>query len=184
MIGSIEHQGWRVEFFRFDDRVAHRIARLTASGCAILATSIEGTPDQDWPPSPPLQHVHFEQRGHGDRVALLVGMAGRSHWSASAEMDSVTGALVWDVACRTADLPAWLGTTYYLGAPASVLAATARFQIGDQCATIVFRTGDGEPIHAEQCDGQLRWRVPAVAAPQARTIRWQYRIALENPAGE
>ena len=50
-----------------------------------LLESIEGTATDDWPPSPPLQSLSIETLPDGRRVALLVGMAGRSHWSASIE---------------------------------------------------------------------------------------------------
>lgn len=44
--------------------------------------SVEGTPDQDWPPSPPLQELNQLELELGNSV-LGVGMAGHSHWSAS-----------------------------------------------------------------------------------------------------
>jgi len=78
----------------------------------VVFESIEGTPEEDWPPSPPLQELHLEARPDGKQLALLVGMAGTSHWSLSVEFDAAAGTAVFDVACRVKRAPGGLGSRY------------------------------------------------------------------------
>jgi hypothetical protein len=47
-----------------------------------------------------LSQLHIEPRPEGRNVALLVGMAGGNHWSASVESDPASQRLTFDVACR------------------------------------------------------------------------------------
>ncbi len=180
MNGSIEAGGWRVEFFRLADRVAQRIFRETASGWNLVAESLEGTSDEAWPPSPPFQQVHFEPRDDGSQVALLVGMAGRSHWSASVEIDPVDDVLRWDVACRTSDVPSWLGAKYQFALPAEATGAQLRFHIGDLHAVAILQDGNGEALPAVVAGNQLQWSVPAAASQRAQTIRWRYAFKVET----
>ncbi len=65
-----------------------------------MLASEEGSDQDEWPPSPPLQQLHVEDRAGGGRVALLVGMAGQSHWSLSVEALPALRQLVFDAACR------------------------------------------------------------------------------------
>ena len=103
----------RVEFVWRGDRFGQLISVVEASGqIHSMLESVEGTPTDDWPPSPPLQGVVVETRPDGRRVALLVGMAGGSHWSASVEAPSGVAELIFDLACRHAKSPVWLGSRY------------------------------------------------------------------------
>ena len=45
-------------------------------------------------------------------MLLGVGMAGKAHWSATIEGDSMTEAIAFDMACRTSSLPLQLGSSY------------------------------------------------------------------------
>ena len=101
----------RIEFVWSADRYRHRILTSAPDGDCSL-TSREGRPDEKWPPSPPLQSLHLENRPGGVRIAMLVGMAGRSHWSMSVEADAERGRLIFDVACRVSEQPLWLGSSY------------------------------------------------------------------------
>ncbi|HND53526.1 MAG TPA: hypothetical protein PLV92_14050 [Pirellulaceae bacterium] len=86
--------GLQVRFTRVGDRFAHCIELVTtrdAIGVPLL-TSVEGDNNSAWPPSATLQQLHIERRdGIGpsaetfSHVALMVGLAGRSHWSLSVE---------------------------------------------------------------------------------------------------
>ena len=75
-----------------------------------MLESVEGSASDDWPASPPLQNLSIEELAPGRRAALLVGMAGRSHWSASIEPVPGQAALLFDVACRTSDSDVSLGS--------------------------------------------------------------------------
>ena len=62
--------GLSIQFARAGDRHSHQI--LVAG--QVLAASVEGGGEDDWPPSPPLQQLSIEDLGNGP-VGLLVGMA-------------------------------------------------------------------------------------------------------------
>src|SRR4029450_2825657 len=69
---------------------------------------------------PPLQNLSIEQLAPGRRVALLVGMSGSSHWSASIESVPGQSAFVFDIACRTTRGGASLGSLYRIHVPDDV----------------------------------------------------------------
>jgi hypothetical protein len=103
----------RVEFIRRSDRYAHTISVVDQlRGVQPVLESVEGTATDDWPASPPLQNLSIEELAPGRRAALLVGMAGRNHWSASVEAVTGRAALVFDIACRIANDAGRLGSTY------------------------------------------------------------------------
>jgi hypothetical protein len=117
---AIDCGSLRLEFVWSDDRYGHRILSSSPeSDCSL--TSIEGRADEKWPSSSPLQSLHIEGRPCGVRIAMLVGMAGRSHWSMSVESDVAGNRFLFDVACRIAEVPSWLGSSYAvsLGADAA-----------------------------------------------------------------
>jgi len=108
----------QLEFFKHADRYAHKIA-LSGQGEDVgLLESIEGTSDDAWPPSPPLQDVHIENRAGGVQVALGVGRAGTSHWSFSCEAKPDEQLLEFDIACRIAESAEVLGSAYISHRPA------------------------------------------------------------------
>src|SRR5947208_6718154 len=103
----------RVEFRWNNDRFKHVVSIVDVTGQATpLLESLEGTPSDPWPPSPPLQSLHIEKLSDGRRATLLVGMAGRSHWSASIEVALGEAKLVFDLACRHTQQPQRLGSRY------------------------------------------------------------------------
>src|SRR5262249_54234182 len=103
-----------VTFARQGDRFGHTIALVDSGGEQPLLESIEGSPDDLWPASPALQELHVENRGSVGPVALLVGMAGRSQWSASIPIDLAMNRVVFDLACRVRDVPQHVGCSYRL----------------------------------------------------------------------
>ena len=103
----------RVEFVWRGDRFGHAICAIRAGGEAVpLLESLEGTAADDWPPSPPLQSLHRETFANGRQAILLVGAAGRSHWSASVEAGNDPAELIFDIACRSGGAAAPLGSEY------------------------------------------------------------------------
>lgn len=162
----------KIVFVRSADRFCHYIADSAAEEAALLA-SVEGAADDAWPPSPPWQEVHVERRGEL-QVALLVGRAGRSHWSMSVEPDAVENGLLFDVACRTSGQVGLLASTYRLGdAQAAVsLGNVVRFGAGYELQAL---TGE---VEWSGTDGDRLVRiVPCRAeANSPQTIRWQYRL--------
>lgn len=148
--------GLWIEFRWRGDRWGHRIG-IDNSRFPILE-SLEGTADEHWPPSPALQQLHIEPRCATRQLALLVGMAGRSHWSMSMELDAVVGRAVVDVACRVKQAGARLGSTYWQHAELEICE-----QHGSQT-----RIGS----HASQ----TRIEPVAVVGQFPCTIRWHYAI--------
>lgn len=152
----------RIEFIRLADRYGHVISIIELGGLVRpILESMEGSPTDDWPPSPPLQNLSIEELAPGRRAALLVGMAGRSHWSASIEAVPGQAALVLDIACRTGDRGVSPGSRYRVLSPEAPqlaviaeLACTVRPEGEDLIAIVPGETGS------------------------SGTIRWKYRISL------
>jgi hypothetical protein len=101
---TLEGRSLRARFFFAGDRYAHTISLTTPQGEQVLLESIEGTPGEIWPPSPPLQSLAGSQELAGKRlssrrnVAMLLGMAGQSHWSLAAELFSSPEGECWPAA--------------------------------------------------------------------------------------
>src|SRR5262245_36695789 len=99
LIARGQRGAMRVEFVWRGDRYGHVISALDHAGQTVpLFESIEGTPADDWPPSPPLVNLHREMLPDGREALLSVGAAGRSHWSASVEAAQHEAALMFDFA--------------------------------------------------------------------------------------
>jgi hypothetical protein len=93
-----------------------------------LAASMEDTTDgRDgmWPASPPLVELSTIETSTGLAI-LAVGLAGRSHYSASiAPHPAEPDTLLFDIACRIKEPPAWLGSTYEMAGESVRVAAPA-----------------------------------------------------------
>ena len=125
-----------------------------------VSESIEGTPVDDWPPSPALQSLSFHMLPDGRQAALLVGMAGSSHWSASIEPCADEPRLRFDIACRHSRRPERLGSQYQL------LDASAHGRL-----IVEFQN---KPV--DQRGGVLV--IEPVIIADAGTSRWQYTIGI------
>jgi hypothetical protein len=102
-----EGKSLRLSFDWQGDRYGHRLEWCQGDQVAARLEAVPGEPGEPWPPSPPLQQLSLQEGGDGQAVLLLVGMAGRSHWSMSVEPLAGRGWL-FDVACRYQQVPAWL----------------------------------------------------------------------------
>lgn len=94
------------------DRWLHRILRADD----VLLESVEGPRPVDgdprWPASPVLTEVSSVATATGPAL-LGVGLAGRSHFSASITADRLRpDTLVFEIACRIQEQPVWLGSSY------------------------------------------------------------------------
>ena len=133
MISRVADNGGRLRlrFVRLGDRVHHTVEWLdpamaatalieSREGQASAGQTSAGLSSDNWPASPPLQQLLIEPRGVAGHVALLVGMAGRSHWSLSIEPLADRVGFRFDAACRIGGPPAWLGHTWRIvpGSPA------------------------------------------------------------------
>lgn len=159
---TLEADGLRVVFFKQGDRYAHRIETFddVQRHWVPVLESLEGTPDDDWLPSPPFQQLHVEQRTNGP-VILLIGMAGRTHWSAAVEVADDRKAITFDVAARLQSPPRQLRSTYRRNSesPAVIIRSDSKTEYDPPCVA------------------------PDVAVPIPGTIAWKYAIlrSVERP---
>lgn len=167
----------RVVFERAGDRFGHEIFWSTAGDRHGKLTSLEGSADDAWPKSPPLQSLHMETRPDGKQMVMLVGMAGRSHWSMTVEADETRNRLVFDVACRVHERPDWLGCTYSIR-----LENLRPGAIGDLSVTAWCGKQLQDEIGLQIDDASGGVRIPARADDQAtaQTVRWRYAIELRK----
>jgi hypothetical protein len=143
-------------------------------------SSREGTADDDWPPSPPMQEISF---GSVDRrqggIALLLGRAGSSHWSAALELSDDPLQLVVDVACRISQSPQAIGSGYRLVCGPEMEATVAPFELtlrAGACLRASASTGNLNVCRGQETEVAF---TPNLTAPPA-TIRWtyQFRVAV------
>ena len=95
------------------DRWSHQIFLIEGEQQTILLTSIEGDDEQTWPASAPLQDISHHDLPGGEAI-LGVGMAGKSHWSASVSVQE-NDALFFDMACLVKAPDAVIGSQYAVG---------------------------------------------------------------------
>jgi hypothetical protein len=173
----------RIEFSWHVDRYRHVVSLIDPGGNRIpLLESIEGSPADDWPTSPPLQNLHCESQPDGSRVALLVGMAGPGHWSASIGPHSNENRLVFDLACRASRFAGRLGTSYRLTDGVRVESAAADFIRLQASGNTVDMAASLEG--ATRCElfvldsTELRIQ-PAEISAGNLTRRWLYEMAMQ-----
>ena len=170
----------RVEFVRHGDRYGHRLVAIDADGYEeILLDSEEGTHE----PSPPLQNLSIETLPDGRRVALLVGMAGRRHFSASIEpLRNATG-FAFDIACRTPDEEPALVSTYSIAAPtpATLFVAADESRVDVRSARHHLAISPGQDAFAAfflRLPGEKRSFYVLAEPEQGITVRWKYFVEL------
>lgn len=170
--------GLRTTFVWREDRYAHVVALYGATGEHILLESIEGSPDDPWPPSPAFQQLSMQ--GDGDqRVALLVGMAGRSHWSMSVEVAASRRGFVFDVACRLNEAAEELGSSYSAAGHAIIDPRTATGQSDANRYTLVLDPSLPPDAQSLSTAGDLlRVHCLASQATLPCTARWKYQVAV------
>ena len=166
---AIESGDLRVVFQWRGDRYGHAIEQRVAGVWQVVLDSVEGSPDEDWPPSPVLQSLHIEHRPEAS-VALLVGKAGTSHWSASVEPLRAQAGFQFDIACRVHEAPHRLGTTYQWtdrrtnpNVQISALSLEAACELVQQPESSVWQI-----------------RPAAVKRDYPSTIRWRYLISARQ----
>lgn len=177
----------RVDFDRAVDRWRHRISLIMPEGTGVvspvlLLESVEGTSEHDWPVSPPLQGISVETRPKKLPVALLVGVSGDGHWSASVEQLAAERTLRFDIACRAKSRPESLGSRYRL-APRTALqrfdaeARAVSFTAAGQTFELRAETGhDSSPPMLRLHDSELQIHFGEPVSDAATTYRWIYTL--------
>jgi hypothetical protein len=174
---TLDAGGLSVVLSRAADRYRHEVL-IRAGESRVVLASQEGTDDQAWPPSPPFQELHIRQDGVD--AALLIGRAGRSHWSASIEPDRSQESILFDVACRSSGNIGWLGSTYrWMGE-----AAATNYEPGALFLSPDLRvdTLEGQARLGEEGPTRVLSIVPAwTVSGASQTVRWRYRLRRALP---
>lgn len=175
----------RVVFARAGDRFTHRVEVGQDGGWQVVAEALEGALDDAWPPSPPLQQLHTEARAADQTVALLVGMAGRGHWSLVVEPTADGTAFLFDAACRVSVVPAWLGSSYRVfdatrNADGVVL---GRGEFGSVVLADAADAAVGKLAISSDEPGRVRCQLAEMNARLPTTFRWRYRIGISGQVG-
>ncbi|MDA1053937.1 MAG: hypothetical protein O3C40_26095 [Planctomycetota bacterium] len=171
--------GLQVQFIWRQDRHVHTISLMIDGRSVPVFESVEGSNVDVWPPSPPLQQLSVEELRPETQVALLVGMAGKSHWSMSVEPADDRAAFVFDVACRSRDAAEQLGSGY-------LLLADGRSTSGEHDATIDvagrstrIRCDRDGPTAATVKEGPRGLRIEPATVIAGETTRWRYAIEMK-----
>jgi hypothetical protein len=115
--------GAEVRFDWLADRWAHvvRFDGVAGRPSAGAWHSVEGRHDggdDRWPASPVFVELHTHSAA-GNAAVMGLGLAGRSHFSASIAADrACPGAIRFEIAARIQEAPLDLGSTYACGGPA------------------------------------------------------------------
>ncbi|WP_254514022.1 hypothetical protein [Anatilimnocola floriformis] len=174
----------RVDFDRAHDRWQHRVflvvpANSEIVGPVLLLESIEGTADDDWPISPPLQFVSIETRPKQLPVALLMGMSGDGHWSASIEQLAADQTLRFDIACRAKSRPANLGSRYRIGPRVENAQQdnSVQLRVGKLTLEFMGEQAKDSPLPTIQLqEKELHTQFNEPVQEGAQTYRWIYRL--------
>ncbi|MFO0906335.1 MAG: hypothetical protein U0939_25240 [Pirellulales bacterium] len=154
-----------------------------------VCESREGSAADAWPPSPPLQQLHIEERVDLGAVGLLVGMAGRGHWSLSLEPLAGRTALRWDAACRFPIAPDFLGSTWRLAhdcGPIRLLnASQAEWEAaGGLLRATVERIDDSAPpstLTIDESNREFQVVAPPIeSASVPATARWRFVLEWQS----
>lgn len=174
--------GLFVGFSRRLDRVGHVVSLVEGDHCTPLFASLEGDDQEDWPTSPPLQEVHIENRG-GSLVAMLVGMAGDSHWSVA--MDPLAGevGIMVAVACRIKQHPVRIcsryGSIWETTGPEVDREGRLIWQVGKRRIAVEVVSLPEFPTPETPSDAAgFEINASVDEAPFPKTIQWRYRVRL------
>lgn len=169
---TLHDRALRVRLVWSVDRYAQEIETLWEGGWRPALTSIEGDGQVEWPASPPFQQLSVESRDRGP-VALLVGMAGKSHWSGSIECDLQAQTLAFDIACLVRTTPSDLGSSYR---------ATEKVDSEGRLTQSGLRVSAGPLTRVTVDEDQIS--ISSDAGDEAsRTYRWKYVVHLDADGG-
>jgi len=195
-LNAIDRSGVRlaVQFKWLDGLYGHSVTVDRRGSRMLLLESLEGGLANNWPPSPPIQEISdctIESDSNRGEAILFVGAAGRSHWAMTLTIrdhwiDPVARQyqpeILFDVACRVSDRPAWLGTSYrVLCGQVAVSEKLRQARIpADAPACLII--GDDADVKLETSTGPypiIRCEAPAASRESLPdTVRWRYAMRL------
>jgi hypothetical protein len=172
----------RATFVWRDGRWAHSLELIRDGQRLCEFQSLEGNAEQNFPPSPPLQQLHRTDLPDGRVALLLVGMAGRSHWSVSCEVEPGQPRILFDVACRAVPAcQAILGSSYQLTDVAAAAVSESQISWLDGAVRGTLRglpsAPEGLPCRLTVDGTGLAIRPVSLDPIPAR---WRYELVLER----
>ena len=175
---NLDGVGLQVEFLWRQDRHCHTIGLVVDNSPISVFESMEGSSLEDWPPSPPLQQLSVEELRPKTQVALLVGMAGKSHYSISVEPAHDRTKFVFDVACRSREIAEQLGSEYLLLA-GGVSSASDHDAIIDVDRRLIQLSCDRDGETASRIIVNPKGvRIEPALVVSLGTTRWRYSLEL------
>lgn len=164
------------------DRWVHRLVLTDEETETIVLQSLEGNAEQLWPPSPPLQDASHHSLATGEAV-LAVGMAGKSHWSASFSIDD--GMILADLACLIKNQPPpntdAIASQYEIGQNVNATChenGCTRLQIGS-CQIDIQSVSDSDWATGSKIENQKFILCPLeLSNMPGQPTRWGYRLNL------
>ncbi len=101
-----------VRYSKLRDRLSHTIGIADGDAYRPFLESIEGSEEESWPASPPMQQMVEECFTPGTSPVLLgVGLSGSGHWSTAIE--SLNNCLLkFDIACKNSKGSSFFGSQY------------------------------------------------------------------------
>jgi hypothetical protein len=196
-INAVDRLGRRisVQFKWREDRYEHSICVVKRGVIVPLLESVEGDAETHWPPSPPFQHLSeptVKGESAVEKVTMLTGGAGKSHWAMCVSardhwIDRKTMTfqveLLFDVACRIKESPAWLGSTYRVLAGQAAISderQLVRVALDSPACIVVPETS---VVQLDTNSGarpvvRCKAEIPTCDKSPAETVRWQYAMRL------
>jgi len=159
----------------------HEIGIDCGGNLVPLMVSIEGTPLDAWPVSPPMQQMVQDTIHEGLSPVLLgVGSSGNGHWSCAIESHD-NAWLKFDIACKNSKRSTTLGSSYQLISDLEWNVEMNRLdlKIPDAYASSGFsglslKASIGKIVHDPE---QKRVAIAPSSSPdEIRTHRWCYSI--------
>ncbi len=101
-----------VRYSKVRDRLSHTIGIVDGDTYLPLLESIEGSEEEPWPASPPMQQMVEECFLPGTSPVLLgIGLSGNGHWSTAIESQN-SRLLKFDIACKNSKGSTFFGSQY------------------------------------------------------------------------
>lgn len=172
--------GLKIEFVKVGDRFSHKLSVEHDGQWSSILESIEGTDEENWPASPPLQQMVAEPIGKDGRLVLLgVGLSGTGHWSISVD-ENESGGLLLDVACRVSGEHGFLGSTWRLSRDWYV---SHREKPNDEGILILRSKDDGQSIEFSALHGDLDYQDANVSKSNETLIHDSGTLVISRPTG-
>jgi hypothetical protein len=160
------------------DRWSHRVVLCNGDAETVLLTSVEGDDQQTWPPSAPLQDISHHDLPGGEAV-LGVGMAGKSHWSASVSVIQ-DNAIFFDMACLIKQSGAAVGSQYRAqpGVHVAPHGDDVFLEVGDQKIVIQPFRNEGQQTQVTLDATNVSIAPDINLATVTGSVRWCFHVRL------